>query len=248
MEYNLAFSSSGILFAAHIGVLAYLQDNKIKIKNYSGTSGGAVVASWGANNLPARELLKLTAQFGHPKFFAKFSFMPGGLFDNSIFGKTISAYCKPKKNLWITTFNLLKMKVEVWNGENFNLSKVLTATTSIPGLFKPVLYKGLHVDGILGKYCPDDIWNNGKTISVKLKCKNKTKSRYPFDGIVHKLEKTGLHFLETIQSKTDKSKNIVYVEPELNSISQMDLFSVNTEDHMEMFNQGYESARQMIKC
>ncbi len=249
MQYNLAFSSSGILFAAHVGVLAYLQDNKIKIKNYSGTSGGALVASWGANNLPARELLKLIVQFGHPKFFAKFSFMPGGLFDNSIFGKTISAYCKPKKNLWIITFNLLKMRKEIWNGENFNLSKILTATTSIPGIFKPVVYSnGLHVDGILGKYCPDDLWKDGKTISVQLKCKNKTKSRYPFDGFIHMLEQSGLTFLEHLQNKTAKSKNVVYVEPDLNSISQMDLFSVKTEDHMDMFNKGYESAKQMIKC
>lgn len=247
MKYNLAFSSSGILFAAHVGVLAYLQDNEIKIKNYSGTSGGAIVACWGANNLPARELLKLTLQFGHPQFFTKFSFMPGGLFDHSVFGKTISAYCKPKKNLWIITFNLLKMKMSIWNGENFNLSKILTATTSIPGLFKPVLYKGLHVDGIFGKYCPDDLWNDGKTISVKLKCKNKSKSRFPFDTLLHKIEKTGLHFLENIQNKAAKNKNIVYVEPDLNSISQMDLFGVKTEDHIEMFNRGYESAKQIIK-
>lgn len=244
--YNLAFSSSGVLFAAHVGVLAYLQDNKIKIKNYSGTSGGAIVACWGANNLPARELLKLTVQFGYTKFFTKFSLMPGGLFDHSVFGKTISAYCKPRKNLWIVTFNLLKMKKQIWNGENFNLSKILTATTSIPGIFKPVVYSnGLHVDGIFAKYCPDDLWNNGRTISVRLKCKNKTRSRYPFDNIVHKIEKAGLAFLEYVQGKTTRSKNIVYVEPDLNSISQLDLFSVKTKDHIEMFNRGYESAKQI---
>ena len=248
MKYNLAFSSSGILFAAHVGVLAYLQDNKIKIKNYSGTSGGAIVASWGANNLPARELLKLTLQFGYPKFFAKFSFMPGGLFDHSIFGKTISTYCKPKKNLWIITFNLLKMKREIWNGENFNLAKIIAATTSIPGIFKPVVYSnGLHVDGIFAKYCPDDLWDNGKTISVQLKCKNKTKSRYPFDGFVHGLEKIGLNFLESIQNKTSKNKNIVYIEPHINSLSQIDLFGIKTEDHLEMFNRGYESAKETFQ-
>ncbi len=248
MKYNLAFSSSGVLFAAHVGVLAYLQDNNIKIKNYSGTSGGAIVASWGANNLPARELLKLTLQFGHPKFFAKLSFMPGGLFDNSVFGKIISAYCKPKKNLWIITFNLLKMKQEIWNGENFSLSKILTATTSIPGIFKPVIYSnGLHVDGLFAKYCPDDLWDSGKTISVQLKCKNKTKARYPFDNLVHQFEKAGLRFLESIQNKNKTNNNIVCVEPELNLISQMDLFSVKSEDHIEMFNKGYEAAKQIIK-
>ena len=139
------------------------------------------------------------------------------------------------------------MQKEIWNGENFNLSKVITATTCIPGLFKPVLYKGLHVDGIFGKYCPDDLWNEGKTISVKLKCKNKTAVRYPFDGLVHKIEKTSLNFLENIQNKTAKNKNIIYVEPDLNSISQMDLFAVNTADHMAMFDRRYESAKQMIK-
>ena len=247
MKYNLAFSSSGILFAAHIGVLAYLQDNKIKIKNYSGTSGGAIVACWAANNLPARELLKLTLQFGYPKFFTKFSFMPGGLFDHSIFGKTISAYCKPKKNLWIVTFNLLKLKKEIWNGENFNLSKILTATTSIPGLFKPVVYSnGLHVDGLFAKYCPDDLWSSGKTISIKLRCKNKIKPRHLFDNLLHKTEKMGLSFLENIQNETAKSKNVICVEPELNSISQVDLFGVNACDHMEMFKRGYESARHIL--
>ena len=248
MVYNLALSSSGILFAAHVGILAYLQDNNIKIKNYSGTSGGAIAACWGANNLPARELLKLVVQFGHPRFFTKFSFMFGGLFDHSIFGKTISSYCKPKNNLWIITFNLLKMRKEIWNGENFNLSKVITATTSIPGIFKPVVYSnGVHVDGILGKYCPDDIWDSGKTISVKLKCKNKIESRYPFDGIIHGLEKAGLNLLEAIQGTTKKNKNVISVEPELNSISQMDLLGANTDDHIEMFNKGYQAAKQIIK-
>ena len=174
--------------------------------------------------------------------------MPGGLFDHSIFGKTVSAYCKPKKNLWIITFNLLKMKKEIWNGENFNLSKILTATTSIPGLFKPVVYSnGLHVDGVFAKYCPDDLWNNGRTISVQLKCKNKTRSRYPFDNILHTIEKAGLNLLENIQNKTTKSKNIIYVEPDLNSISQIDLFGVNIDDHLDMFKQGYEAAKQAIK-
>jgi len=63
---------------------------------------------------------------------------------------------------------------------------------------------------------------------------------------VHKIEKAGLTFLEYIQSR-DMSWHVptVYVEPDLNSISQLDLFSVKTEDHIEMFNLGYESAKQI---
>ena len=248
MGFNLAFSSSGVRFAAHIGVLAYLQDNKIKINNYSGSSGGAIVAAWGANNLPARELMKLTLGFGYPKFFMRPSLGFGGILDHSKFGKIIGAYCKPKKNLWIVTFNVLKMQKEIWNGEHYNLSKILNATTCIPGLFKPIVYSnGLHIDGIFARFCPDDLWEEGRTISVQLKCQNKTKSRYPLDNFVHKIENATIQFLETTQKRNLKNKNIVYVNPDVSSIAQFDLLFVNAQDHIELFKKGYESTKEAIK-
>ena len=239
MEYNLAFSSSGARFAAHIGVLAYLQDNKIKIKNFSGTSGGAIVACWGANNLPARELLNLTLCFGYPKYFIS---------GHSAFGETIARFCKPTNNLWIVTFNVLKMQKEIWNGDNFNLIKVLTATTCVPGLFKPVIYSnGLHIDGVFASFCPDDLWDKGVTVSVKLKSKNKTRTRYPLDSFVHGIENAAIEFLESRQKKRLQSQEIINLEPDVSSIAQTDLFSLTRDDHMELFKKGYQCAESMIK-
>lgn len=241
---NIAFSSSGVRFAAHIGVLAYLQDNNIQINNYSGTSGGAIVATWGANGLPARDLMDLTLQFGYAKYFVKPSLMPGGILDHSTFGNTIASYCKPKSNLWIATFNVLKMQKEIWTGESFNLSKVLAATTSIPGIFKPVMYSnGLHIDGIFASFCPDDIWDKGTTISVQLKSKHKTTSRYPMDGFVHEIEKATIEFLYNTQNK-NSLKEIICINPDVSSIAQLDLFSVNSNDHVELFKKGYEAAKE----
>jgi predicted acylesterase/phospholipase RssA len=245
VEYNIAFSSSGVRFAAHIGVLAYIQDNNIKIKNYSGSSGGAVVAAWGANNLPARELFELTLKFGYAKYFVKPSVYPGGILDHSSFGETIAGYCKPKDNLWIVTFNILKMQKEIWTGERFSLSKVLTATTCIPGLFRPVMYSnGLHIDGIFARFCPDDLWHEGTTISVQLKSGKKTKCRYPFDNFVHEVEKATINFLYDIQKKQSQRHEIIHIQPDVSSIAQMDLFLVKPDDHLELFEKGYESARQ----
>ena len=247
VEYNIAFSSSGARFAAHIGVLAYLQENKIKIKNYSGTSGGAIVASWGANDLLASELLDLTLKFGYPKFILKPTLQLGGILDHSTFGKTIAAYCRPKKNLWIVTFNVLKMQKEIWNGENFNLSQVLTATTCIPGLFKPViLSNGLHIDGIFASFCPDDLWDEGTTLSIQLRANNKTKSRYPYDKFIHEIEKATIKFLETTQKRNSRLKNIVQVQPDVSSIAQMDLFNVQADDHLELFKKGYEATQRVF--
>lgn len=244
---NIAFSSSGVRFAAHIGVLAYLQDNNIHIENFSGTSGGAIVATWGANGLAARDLMDLTLQFGYAKYFAKPALMPGGILDHSIFGNTIASYCKPKDNLWIATFNVLKMQKEIWTGQEFNLSKVLAATTCIPGLFKPVMYSnGLHIDGIFGSFCPDDIWNDGTTISVQLKSKHKTTSRYPMDSFVYKIEQATIDFLYNTQNK-NTLKNIVCINPDVSSIAQLDLFSVNTNDHLELFKKGYEAAKESFE-
>lgn len=247
MEYNIAFSSSGARFAAHIGVLAYLQDNNIKIKNFSGTSGGAIVASWGANNISARDLLKLTLQFGYLKFIVKPSFQPGGLLDHSTFLKTIGVYCKPQKNLWIVTFNVLKMQKEIWNGDNYNLSKVLTATTCIPGLFKPVMYSnGLHIDGIFARFCPDDLWDEGITLSIQLKAKNKTKVRYPLDFFVHQIERATISFLENTQKKSLNQNQVIYIQPEVSQIAQLDLFAISMQDHIDLFKKGYESAKEAL--
>ena len=246
MDYNLAFSSSGILIGAHIGVLAYLQDRDIKIKNYSGTSGGAVVATWAANNLDARDLLRLIVQFGYIEYFVRPSLSIGGFFDSSNFGKIISSYCKPKKNLWVVTFNVLKMQKEIWNGENFNLSKILTATTCIPGLFKPVIYSnGLHIDGIFGKYCPDDLWNFGTTISAQIQSNKKKYSRYAFDDFVNKIENVSLSFLKKRQNNLLKT-NLVDLSINVSSLSQLDLFAVKAEDHIELFKIGYNCADQVF--
>ncbi len=250
MKYNVAFSSSGVRIAAHVGVLAYLQDEKINVVHYSGTSGGALVAAWGANNLPARELMTLTLQVGYPKFFIKPSWKLGSLWDHSIFGNTVSSYCKPKNNLWITTFNVLKMQKEIWNGEHYNLAKILTATTCIPGLFKPVMYSnGLHIDGIFASFCPDDIWEEGITLSVKLtsnlSIKNyNVKSRYPLNKFVQRIEQATIDFLENKQAQCSGDKNIIYINPDVNSISQIDLFSVTAADHIELFKSGYEAAKR----
>lgn len=247
MKFNVAFSSSGARFAAHVGVLAYLQDNNIEIKNFSGTSGGAIVASWGANKLPARDLLKLTLQFGYPKFMIKPFFQLGSFLDHSTFLKTIGNYCKPQKNLWVVTFNVLKMQKEIWNGNHYNLSKVLTATTCIPVLFKPVMFSnGLHIDGIFARFCPDDLWDEGVTLSVQLKAKNKTKIRYPFDSFVHKIESATISFLENNQKKKSNLNQIIYIEPEVSRLAQLDLFAVSTEDHIELFKRGYESVKQAM--
>ena len=252
MNYNVAFSSSGIRFAAHVGVLAYLQDKKFNIQNFSGTSGGAIVAAWGANNLPARELLNLTLQFGYPKFLIKPSFKLGGMWDHSLFGDIVSTYCNPKNHLWIVTFNVLKMQKEIWNGEGYNLAKILTATTCIPGLFKPVVYSnGLHIDGIFARFCPDDLWNIGTTLSVKLTSnlaiKNTNeKSRYALDKFVQRIEQATIDFLEGTQTKEQKS-NIVHINPDVNLISQIDLFAVNAEDHIRLFKSGYEAAESVLK-
>lgn len=247
MEYNIAFSSSGARFAAHVGVLAYLQDNDIRIKNFSGTSGGAIVACWGANNLPARELLELTVKFGHPFIFSRLSLKIGGLLDHSLFGETIAHYCKPKKNLWIVTFNVLKMQKEIWNGEDFNLSKVLTATTCVPGLFKPVIYSnGVHIDGIFAKFCPDDLWNEGLTISVHLRSKNKTKCRYPFDFFMHMIEKNTIDFLYNAQKDNTSPSQVIYVQPDVSSIAQTDFFLVKPKDHIELFYRGYKAAEEIL--
>ncbi len=251
MQYNVAFSSSGIRFAAHVGVLAYLQDKKIDVKNFAGTSGGAIVATWGANNLPARELLNLTLQFGYPKFLVKPSFKLGGMWDHSVFGDIVSTYCKPKNNLWVVTFNVLKMQKEIWNGEKYNLAKILTATTCIPGLFKPVVYSnGLHIDGIFARFCPDDLWDFGTTLSIKLISNLKTrklntKSRYLLDKFVQRIEQATIDFLEGTQAREQKS-NIVNISPDVNLISQIDLFAVNAEDHMKLFKSGYEAAEQAV--
>lgn len=247
MEINLAFSSSGARFAAHIGVLAYLQDAGVEIKNFAGTSGGAVVACWGANNLPARELLDLTLRLGHPFIFSRLSLKIGGLLDHSLFGETIAKHCRPRKNLWIVTFNVLKMQKEIWNGENFNLSKILTATTCVPGLFKPVLYSnGLYIDGVFAKFCPDDLWDKGLTISVHLRSKNKTRCRYPFDVFMHMIEKATIDFLYDVQNSKENLSNTIYVQPDVSSIAQTDFLLVRKEDHIELFQRGYDAAKEIL--
>ena len=152
---GLALSGGGARGVAHIGVLRALEEHGIEVDVLSGTSAGAIVATWYSAGLTFEQMLEIVAESSLFKAF-KLVIPNTGLTSLSYLkerlAKVISAdnFSVLKKPTYIAISNLNKGQLEV-RSEGI-LFDVVTASSTIPLIFKPVEIDGeIYVDG--GVFC-----------------------------------------------------------------------------------------------
>ena len=156
---GIALSGGGARGIAHIGVLQALEEHGIYPEVIAGTSAGAIVgALYAAGNSPA-QILDFVKKTSILKTIRLFSLPTRGLTDLSALAEVLKEYIPDddfsalSKPLYIATSNLSKGRLEIIH--EGPLFEVITASSSIPLVFKPVKRNDdLYVDGGLMRNLP----------------------------------------------------------------------------------------------
>ncbi len=161
MKLGLALGGGGAKGFAHLGVLEVLTDAGIEFDVVAGTSIGALIgAVYLSNNLDKLQDFSTTIGLSDIPFLLGPSWPKGGLFNGSYVEKLIDEYVHLeniedlKKPFAAVSVDLNKGEVVTFT--NGNLKRAIRASTSIPGLFKPVIFEDkLLVDGGVLESVPD---------------------------------------------------------------------------------------------
>ncbi|PIE43771.1 MAG: patatin [Gammaproteobacteria bacterium] len=148
---GLALGGGAARGLAHIGVLKAFEEEGIKISYLSGTSIGALVASYYAFGKSIDELMRIGANL-HLKKVINFTLKKRGVFSTAgireLIERDIGDVCieQARLPLAICTTDIVSGKQVVFR--KGNLADAVCASVAVPGLFVPVEIGGhLLVDG-----------------------------------------------------------------------------------------------------
>jgi NTE family protein len=155
---GLALGGGAAKGIAHIGVLKALEEEHIKVHCVSGTSVGALVASYFAFGRPAESILSICSELNLSKLI-DFTLERGGLFSTDNIREMI---LRDLGDCRIEDANipLAICATDIETGEQLifeegNLADVVCASMAVPGLFVPVEIDGrILVDGGLVENVP----------------------------------------------------------------------------------------------
>lgn len=161
-KIGLALGGGGCRGIGHIGVLKAFEELGVSFDYVAGTSAGSIVAALYAfgktpdemieivKNMKKREITKGGIPFVKP---VKAERLENTL--NSIFGD-VTVFSEMKIPLMVVCTDL-KTGKEI-DFDYGNVSKVVSASCAVPGVFTPVVYEDMHlVDGGLRNNVPVDV-------------------------------------------------------------------------------------------
>jgi len=161
MKLGLALGGGGAKGFAHLGVLEVLTEAGIEFDVVAGTSIGALIgAVYVSGNLDSLERFATNIGISDIPFLLGPTWPKGGLFSGSYVEKLVDQFVHQKniedleKPFAAVCVDL--NKAEVVTLTKGNLKRAIRASTSIPGLFKPVIFEDkLLVDGGVLESVPD---------------------------------------------------------------------------------------------
>lgn len=179
---GLALGGGAAKGIAHIGVLKAFEEEQIRIHCISGTSAGALVASYYAFGRPAESILSICSTLNLSKIIS-FTFERGGLFSTNTIREMIHrdlGDCRIED----AEIPLAICATDIETGEQLvfregNLADAVCASMAVPGLFVPVEVDGrILVDGGLVENVPiSPLAKMGAGITVAVDLSHV--SRYP---------------------------------------------------------------------
>lgn len=173
----LVLCGSGALALAHIGVLKAFEERAMKVVGITGSSIGAIIATFAANGHNSETILSLFLN-EHPEFVREAwlgacdcagstkMFCP--VVDLVPGARALVTRFKlaPKAGLRLLTYDLLARKTAEFNGVGYDLAPVMVGSCAIPGVIRPVRNKGkVLVDcGLYSCQCPTETGDAGTII------------------------------------------------------------------------------------
>lgn len=151
MQLNITLSGGAARGAFHLGVLDFLEKEKVTINAYSGTSIGSIIACAHASGIRAQEQLKIFKSNDIKKAL-KFNYFKNGLLKIDKNHKILQEILPinklediPKK-VFINAYDTKKKKMHYFDeGDTHTLC---IASSALIPLFKPMKYKNMSlIDG-----------------------------------------------------------------------------------------------------
>ncbi|AXS82875.1 patatin-like phospholipase family protein [Marinobacter sp. Arc7-DN-1] len=179
---GLALGGGAAKGIAHIGVLKAFEEEQIKIHCISGTSAGALIASYYAFGRPAESILSICSTLNLSKII-NFTLERGGLFSTNAIREMIHRDLGDVR-IEDADIPLAICATDIETGEQLifregNLADAVCASMAVPGLFVPVEVDGrILVDGGLVENVPiSPLAKMGAGITVAIDLSHV--SRYP---------------------------------------------------------------------
>jgi NTE family protein len=243
-KIGLALGGGAVLGAAHVGVLKALLELDIKIDYISGTSIGAFAASFFAFGKSYEEIEDIALKLKWIDI-SELSISKFGLLSNKKLGRLIVKHLGDK-NIEDANIPLALIATDATNGEKVILNKgplaeAVMASTSIPGIFKPVHIDGkILLDGGIAENVPiDTVKEMGSEFVIGVDLNSKNIYNKP-DNILDVLVNS-FNFLvqERVKSQTELAN--LLIEPDLSQFNR-----ASTKHIDKLINIGYEESLKVL--
>lgn len=267
---TICLSGGGIKGFSFIGALDYLQSidyiNLAKIKNWVGTSAGAMLCTLFSVGYSVTEIKDFILYFNFRKLSQdididnlldnmgldsgdKLTYIMSTLIRNKTMNPNITFiehHKLTKSCLTIIGTNFSKGEEAVFNYVKTPNMPVITAiriSSSVPILFTPVLYESdYYVDGALVNNFPINYCNQKTTLGIYVKNSTNNKAT----DVISIIKGCLAIVSDTISNKDNKlnSMNIIQID---NNIHEFTNFDMDLEKKQNIINLGYTTAQNYTK-
>jgi NTE family protein len=253
MKWNLFNSSIGLALGgggargiAHIGVLKAFERNHIDISYISGTSIGALVASYYAFGKSINDIKDIGEDLDLSSVIG-FSLDKQGMFSTKSIEKMILRHLGDV-NIEDSIIPLAICTTDILSGEQVilqkgNLAKAVCASIAIPGIFIPIEIEGKTlVDGGITENVPISLLDKmGAGITIGVNLNGSQQYQAPKDMIT--IISNAIDIAIDLRTK-DQLKTADFIfSLDLEQYSRVD----NSDRFDDLYNKGYRHAQQKIK-
>lgn len=245
-KIGLALGGGAVLGAAHIGVLKAIEEMDIKISYITGTSIGAVVAAFYAFSKKTEDIQKITKTLKWMDLTG-ISLSRYALLSNEKIGDLIKEHIG-EKDIEESDIPLAMIATDVSNGEKVVIKKGLLsagvmASTSIPGIFRPVeMDDKLLVDGGIVENVPIySVKELGADYIIGVDLNAKHEYGKP-DNILDVLLNS-FHFTLMASAKLQTEQADLLIQPDLSGFNRSDIDQVD-----DLMEQGYKDAKKALQA
>jgi len=244
-KIGLALGGGGARGIAHIGVLKALEESNIHISYISGTSIGALVASYYAFGKNINDIKEIGKNLNFTSVIG-FSLHKKGIFSTKSIESMIIRDLG-NVNIEDAIIPLSICTTDISSGEQVvlrhgNLAKAVCASTAIPGIFIPIeIENRTLIDGGISENVPISLLDKmgaGITLGINL---NGSQS-YPAPKDMITIMGNAIDIAIDLRTKDQLRKADFVISLNLEKYSRLD----NSKQFEEIYNEGYQHTKQKI--
>lgn len=248
MKFGLVLSGGAARGAFQLGILHFLDEHKIEIDSYSGSSIGAIISASHASGVSAKEQLKIFTSKDLKKVL-KFNYFKKGLIkidsNHPILNELlpIKNFEDIDKKVYVNAYDTKRKELHYFDEGDTHM--LCMASSALVPLFKPIFYKNMNlIDGGLIDNLPVRPLLDGEheIYSIDLLPRQQIVTpRRGFNPIKVAKKKIFSHWFDNVNYAIKHSDHYI-TSQKLRSFKMFTFNEIN-----DCFNFGYEEAHKHFK-